>query len=110
MAGTTILTVILAAIFFLLGGVNNGNMAGFTNYLLDYAPAAQRAVYVGLANTLNGLVLVAPVLGGWILAISSWPVLFAVTTALSLVGLLSTSRLHEPRGSAGTVSALIPKG
>ncbi len=34
-----VLTVILGAIFFLLGGVNNGNMAGFTNYLLDHAPA-----------------------------------------------------------------------
>jgi MFS family permease len=91
-----VLTVILGAIFFLLGGVNNGNMAGFTNYLLDHAPAAQRAVYVGLANTLNGLVLVAPVLGGWLLTAFSWPVLFAVTAAVSLVGLLGTFRVHEP--------------
>ncbi|MCK7469178.1 MAG: MFS transporter [Desulfosudis oleivorans] len=44
-----------AAIFFLMGGVNNGNMAGFNNYLLEHAPSVQRAVYVGLANTLVGL-------------------------------------------------------
>jgi hypothetical protein len=99
-AGQAVLTVLLAAIFFLLGGVNNGNMAGFTNYLLDHAPAAQRAVYVGLANSLNGLILAAPVLGGWLLGAFSWPALFGVTAAVSLVGLIATGRLHEPARAA----------
>jgi hypothetical protein len=97
--GQTALLVILAVIFFLMGGVNNGQMAGFINYLLDYAPGAQRPVYIGLANTLNGLVLVAPVVGGWILSATSYPVLFAVTAAVSLVGLASTARLSRPSDS-----------
>lgn len=94
--GTTVLLGLSATIFFLLGGVNNGNMAGFNNYLLEHAPPVQRAVYVGLANTLNGLVLVAPVIGGWILSATSYPVLFAVTAAVSLAGLLGTTRLSPP--------------
>jgi hypothetical protein len=94
--GTTVLLGLSAAIFFLLGGVNNGNMAGFNNYLLEHAPSVQRAVYVGLANTLNGFVLVAPVIGGWILSATSYPVLFAVTAVVSLAGLLGTARLSPP--------------
>jgi MFS family permease len=100
--GQVPLLAISSLIFFLMGGVNNGNMAGFTNYLLDYAPGTQRPVYIGLANTINGLVLVAPVVGGWILAASSYRVLFAVTAAVSIAGLASTSRLREPR--AGGIS------
>lgn len=95
--GQTALLVISAAIFFLMGGVNNGQMAGFINYILDYAPGAQRPVYIGLANTLNGLILVAPVVGGWILSATSYPVLFTATAAVSLAGLLSTFRLGQPR-------------
>jgi alkanesulfonate monooxygenase SsuD/methylene tetrahydromethanopterin reductase-like flavin-dependent oxidoreductase (luciferase family) len=85
-----------------MGGVNNGNMAGFTNYLMEYAPGAQRPVYIGLANTLNGLVLVAPLVGGWILAGSSYPVLFAVAAMVSGAGLAATRWLREPR--AGGIS------
>jgi hypothetical protein len=95
---------IASAIFFLLGGVNNGNMAGFTNYLMEYAPGAQRPVYIGLANTLNGLTLVAPVVGGWILAGTSYPVLFVVAAIVSGGGLAATRWLREPR-AAGILNA-----
>lgn len=90
---------IASAIFFLLGGVNNGNMAGFTHYLIEYAPGAQRPVYIGLANTLNGLTLVAPVVGGWILAGTSYPVLFVVAAIVSGGGLAATRWLREPRAA-----------
>ena len=106
--GQTALLVISAVIFFLMGGVNNGQMAGFTNYLLDYAPGAQRPVYIGLANTLNGLVLVAPVVGGWVLSATSYPVLFAVTAAVSLAGLASTTRLKRPRDGAAPAPPMPP--
>jgi MFS family permease len=100
--GPAPLAVIASAIFVLMGGVNNGNMAGFTNYLMEYAPGAQRPVYIGLANTLNGLVLVAPLVGGWILAGSSYPVLFALAAMVSGAGLAATRWLREPR--AGGIS------
>lgn len=100
--GPAPLAVIASAIFVLMGGVNNGNMAGFTNYLMEYAPGAQRPVYIGLANTLNGLVLVAPLVGGWILAGSSYPVLFALAAIVSGAGLAATRWLREPR--AGGIS------
>jgi len=57
----------------------NANMAGFLNWVLEYAPASDRPMYIGFANTLNGVTLIMPLLGGWILAASgSYPALFVV--------------------------------
>jgi hypothetical protein len=100
--GQALRLAIASAIFFLLGGVNNGNMAGFTNYLMEYAPGAQRPVYIGLANTLNGLTLVAPVVGGWILAGTSYPILFVVAAIVSGGGLAATRWLREPRAAGNS--------
>jgi MFS family permease len=86
-----------AAVFVGLGALANGSMAGFMSYLLEFAPPESRTIYVGLANTLNGVVLVMPFLGGWLLEASSFPVLFAVTAAVSCLGFLGSLSVTEPR-------------
>jgi len=86
-----------AVLFVLLGSAGNGSTAGFMNYLLEFSPAQERPAYVGMANTLNGLVFVAPLLGGWIVAASSYPMLFAVTAAISLAAVFGARKLKEPR-------------
>jgi len=84
---------VFAAVFVALGALANGGMAGFMSYLLEFAPPEHRTVYVGLANTLNGLVLAMPFIGGWILKGSSFAVLFAVTALVSTLGLLGSLRV-----------------
>ena len=86
-----------AMIFAALGALVNANMAGFVNYILEIAPAEDRPAYIGLANTLSSVVLVAPFLGGWILQATSYPVLLTVTAGLCLAGLLLSGWLEEPR-------------
>lgn len=88
---------VYAAVFVSLGALANGGLAGFMSYLLEFAPAENRTVYVGLANTLNGVVLVMPFLGGWLLQASSFPALFAATAAVSCLGFLASLGVTEPR-------------
>ncbi|HET6485020.1 MAG TPA: MFS transporter [Spirochaetia bacterium] len=88
---------VFGLLFVLNGAMANMTAAGFTNYMLDIAPAEQRPTYVGFANTFNGLILFFPIVGGWILGDSSWVALFAVTAAAALVGLVGTLRMSEPR-------------
>ncbi len=92
-----LLLYLYALIFVVLGALVNANMAGFMNYILEIAPAADRPVYVGLANTLSSLVLIAPFLGGWVLQVSSYSVLLVATAAICLVGLIASGWLDEPR-------------
>ena len=69
------------ACYLILGMVNGSGMLGFFNYILDLAPPGYRPIYMGLANTLSGLLVVAPIVGGWILDHSSYPLLFTLTLA-----------------------------
>ncbi|MCX7682661.1 MAG: MFS transporter [Anaerolineae bacterium] len=84
-------------VFMMLGVVNSAWMLGFTNYLLEIAPEEIRPTYVGLSNTIAGVVMMfVPVAGGWLLEWSSYPVLFGVTTLLTALGFLATLTL-KPR-------------
>jgi hypothetical protein len=72
----------------------NANIAGFLNWVLEYAPASDRPMYIGFANTLNGVTL----LGGWILAATgSYPVLFSVAAVGPVLSLFLLRKLPEPR-------------
>jgi MFS family permease len=92
------LLYLYAVIFAVLGALNNAMMAGFMSYILEIAPTSSRPLYVGLANTLGSLVLLAPIIGGWILqATSSYTVLLTATSLTCLAGLVGAWRLIEPR-------------
>jgi len=89
---------VYALVFVIVGMQGVANMAGFLNWMLEYAPASDRPLYIGFANTLNGITLVMPLLGGWILAATgSYNLLFAVAAAGPVGGLLLLRRLPEPR-------------
>ncbi len=92
-----IVTYVYALIFVLIGATMSGYMQGFTNIVLEMAPSDQRPTYVGLYNTLGGNLMVVPLLGGWLLEATSYPLLFG-TTALGLITSLALSfKLTEPR-------------
>ena len=74
------------------GMANSAHMIGFMNYLLQIAPPGDRPVYMGLGNTLNGVLLVGPLIAGWLVATISYEFLFLVTLGLGALGLLITLR------------------
>jgi MFS family permease len=85
-------------VFLSIGANYSGYMQGFMNFVLDIAPPEERPAYVGLYNTLGGtLTFVAPLLGGWVLEATSYPILFVVTATGLVASLVSTLRLREPR-------------
>ncbi|MCD6291165.1 MAG: MFS transporter [Anaerolineae bacterium] len=92
-----LLPYLYALVFAAMGALMNANMAGFMNYILEIAPETERPAYVGLANTLGSLILLAPFLGGWVLEAFSYGVLLTVTAMVCLAGLIVSRWLEEPR-------------
>lgn len=71
-----------ATIFVAIGVTFSSYLLGFINYVLEIAPADDRATYAGLFNTINGSLLVVPAVAGWFLEATSFPALFAVALVL----------------------------
>ena len=82
------------ACYLILGMVNGSSLLGYFNYILDLAPPGSRPIYMGVANSLSGLLVFAPIAGGWILDYSSYQVLFVLT----LIGMLAAAfhSMHLP--------------
>jgi len=88
---------VYSLIFLAIGALNSSYMPGFINFVLELAPSEERATYIALTNTLCGVLLVVPFLGGWLLQATSYPVLFAATVGGVVLGLVLSFRLEEPR-------------
>ena len=80
-----------------LGVVNSAWMLGFFNYLLEIAPQGIRPTYIGLGNTILGVLALVPMAGGWLLEATSYSTLFGVTAALVAAGFLLTLGLKPPQ-------------
>ena len=87
----------LMAVFFPLAAIGAGSFMGYTNYLFAIAPEEQRTLYIGIQNTLFAVTSFLPLLGGLIVAMASFSVLFAVAAAFSVAALLATLRLPKSR-------------
>ena len=60
---------------------------------MEIAPDGMRTGYVGLANTLTGVMTIVPTLGGWLLQATSYTVLFGVAAALAGAGFVCSLSL-----------------
>jgi MFS family permease len=87
----------LYATFFLFGFVNASTAPGYFDWIITHAPPDRRPIYVGLANTISAVSHLAPFLGGFILAQTSYSVLFGVTGGIAVLGLASSLFISEPR-------------
>jgi MFS family permease len=87
------LQFVYAWVFVVLGIVSSSGMLGWMNYFLELAPPGHRPTYMGLSNTLGGLLVLAPVLGGWLLQITSYPVLFAASVVGPVLAFAIAARL-----------------
>ncbi|MGD2103760.1 MAG: MFS transporter [Anaerolineae bacterium] len=80
-------------VYVALGVYQSSTMLGFYNYLLEIAPDDVRPSYIGLGNTILGVLTLAPTVGGWLLEATSYTALFAITVGLALLGFLLAMRL-----------------
>ncbi len=87
-------------VYVAMGFVNSTWMLGFTNYMLEIAPDDMRPAYIGLGNTILGVLTFVPMAGGWLLEVTSYTVLFGATSAIVAVGFLLTLGLEPPRQAA----------
>jgi MFS family permease len=88
-------------IYVALGTLNASFMLGFFNYLLEIAPPGMRPTYVGLSNTIMGILSIVPTAGGWLLKASSYPTLFGIAGVLVTAGFLWSLGLRRPQPREG---------
>jgi len=83
-------SIIYSWIFLAIGVFRSAHAIGFSNYALELAPTGQRGTYIGLFNTICGLTVVWPAVGGWMLEVTSYTTLFVVTAGLLSVACVSS--------------------
>ena len=91
----TLATIGTALIFAAMGATDGSFLLGFLQHVLDIAPPGQRTAYTGLSNTIGGLTVIAPTIGGLLLQATSFPALFIVTLLAPLAGLLVVLRIPK---------------
>jgi MFS family permease len=84
--------------FALLGVVQAGTDIGFLSLGLDLAPAAERPLYLGLLNTVLGVVSFSLVVGGWIVTRWGLETVFGVGLGFAVLWLVLVGALREPKG------------
>jgi MFS family permease len=92
------------AAFAIDNAVGQAGLLGFQGYPLDAAPERHRAMYIGVLNSVGGVVSLTPVLGGLMLNILSgattsmtaYSVVFGIATVSVLVGLIVSLGLPKP--------------
>ncbi|NLE43167.1 MAG: MFS transporter [Chloroflexi bacterium] len=96
LTGTNSAMWVYPLIFVALGAANSAQMLGFSNYVLEIAPDTHRPAYLGLCNTILGITTLIPTLGGWLLELTSYGLLFGLTAALVCAGFVYTLGLPQP--------------
>ncbi len=86
-------------VFFLTGAWTAGILLSGLMIALEFCQEEMRPTYIGLNNTVRGIVSgLAPLLGGWIAGAAGYRALFAITFGVGLVGLgLLRWSVREPR-------------
>jgi MFS family permease len=79
--GPAVSIVLMASAFLFLGLGDGSIMLGFINYVLEIAPSTQRPVYVGLNNTIAGVMVLFPFIGGTLADWGGYPLVFALAAA-----------------------------
>lgn len=91
------LAIAYPLLYFLQGVHENSWMPGAINYLLEAAPENRRSLYIGLYNTIAGILVATSFLGGILLQATSFPVLFATVVVGTGLGVAVSTRLPTPK-------------
>jgi len=100
-AGTSLAFIIFIIIMAANGAIGHSLVLGFLGYLMDIAPESRRAIYVGIMNTMGGVIALAPLVGGIIIEVVSkvapthvaYAVVFGLVAICTGVGFVLSLRL-----------------
>ena len=84
-------------LFFLNGAVRPAQALVGSNFLLELAPEAERPLYLGLSNTLVGIVVLISGLGGLVVDAFGFTGLLVVALGLAAAAYVFVMGLPEPR-------------
>jgi len=76
---------------------NTAAWVAHTNFLLEISPPGDRPIYVGTANTLVGMAILASSGGGALVDWLGFGALFALALGALLVATVITVSIREPR-------------
>ncbi len=93
-------TWLFALVFIAIAIGQGSGILGFTNYVLELAPPQERVTYIGLTNTLSGLLAIAPLVGALIIQNLSYTGMFMIVALLLLSSMIIASQMTEPRKTA----------
>jgi MFS family permease len=99
----------LVWIFATIGFSISATMLGFFNYTLELAPAGKRPLYIALLNTMNGVLILLPAIGGWVLQVTSFGVLFALTAVVLGIAHVLSYRLPSAYQPAPSLQVDVAK-
>lgn len=96
-AETSVMAYLFVPVFALMGLYETGVGIGAVNLLLEIAPGNDRAIYVGLTNTVLGVAYFSTIASGLLVDALGYRGVFLIALLLLIVGLWALSRLQEPR-------------
>jgi hypothetical protein len=82
-----------AAVFILSGLAVGGARIVNNNMLLTIAPPMERPTYIGFLNTLLGIVIFVPVIGGAVVDTLGFGVLFVASFLVTMLGMVASTRM-----------------
>jgi len=92
------------SLVFLLNGATWGGLwMGFTNYVLEISPVDIRPLFLGIQATLSSPTVLMPLLGGLLLKVLPFEVLFGFVAACGVFSVIYAYRLPEPRAALESV-------
>jgi MFS family permease len=97
LAQRSVTLALLGLVFAFAGAFRMASRIAHTNYLLDIAPAQDRPIYIGFANTVVGITILATGVSGLIVDLAGYGFLFAVALAFFGLAAIFGLDLVEPR-------------
>lgn len=97
-------TYLFVPIFVLLGLYDTGVGIGETNLMFELAPDDDRAIYIGLTNTVMGIAYFSTIVSGLLVTWLGYNGVFILALIFFSVSLWAISRVSEPRAAAAEQS------